>query len=190
MLPVVLAACTMSADERPKTLPYITETILAPYCGAAQCHSSFTAAYDDVFDTVEGARRTIVRNRLVQMGGQGQVDDRESPHGAALIEVVELPFGLHHEIGRMPYDAPLPNADIDLMARWIGDAKAAGAQCDPDAPEGVGCDNDLVAECSPDGYFTTTFFDCASFGSHCVPWDPKTTVAAHCCMVGSNGGCF
>lgn len=187
------AACTMSADSRPKTLPYITETILAPYCGAAQCHSSFTAAYDDVFDTVEGARRSIVRNKLVQMGGAGLNDDRQDPHNALLVAVVELPFGLHKEIGRMPYDAPLPDADIDLLARWVGNGSAAGgagAQCDPDAPEHVACNNDTVWDCSPDGDFMTQFIDCTSFGSHCIPPDFKTGAAAHCCTPTMTGGCL
>jgi hypothetical protein len=38
---------------------------------------------------------------------------------------------------RMPYDAPMPDADIDLIAAWIGDG-AQGAQCLPDA-QGHAC---------------------------------------------------
>src|SRR5690348_1414156 len=82
------SGCTMSADNRPHTVQYITEAILAPSCGTAQCHSQLTASYTDIFDTVDNARNTIVNNGLVRLGGKGVRDDRMAPEGANLVVVV------------------------------------------------------------------------------------------------------
>lgn len=123
---LVAGACGSAADDRPPTLDFITETILAPSCAVAQCHSAFRREIGDQFDTPEATRRSIVANQLVV------AEDQTDPAGAYLVRslTVGVQSLLDPDRGlvRMPYDAPLPDADIDLIERWIGDG-FPGAQC-------------------------------------------------------------
>jgi hypothetical protein len=98
------AACSQTDNDRPATLPYITEAILQPSCAQDVCHSSYTRAKGYVFDTVAAARQSL------RMPGVVQPAEPES----SLIYTV-----LIRQIKRMPYDAPLPQKDIDLILRWI-----------------------------------------------------------------------
>jgi hypothetical protein len=114
-------ACGVT-DDRPRTLEYITDTILAPTCAAAQCHSAFTMQVGDEFDTVDATRRTIVDNGLVEPG---------SPGASYLYNTLTVGVPSILSPGttvRMPFDAPMPDADIALIAAWITDG-APGAQC-------------------------------------------------------------
>ncbi|MBP9086658.1 MAG: hypothetical protein KBG15_11105 [Kofleriaceae bacterium] len=54
-----LAGC-VDTDNRPKTLAYITETILKPSCGTVNCHSSLGKTDDLAFDSVAAARATFM----------------------------------------------------------------------------------------------------------------------------------
>jgi hypothetical protein len=124
------AACGSDTDDRPATLDYITQTIFAPSCASAECHSAFRAQVGDVFDTPRAARRSIVENSLVVYP-----DDVANPEASTLIQVLTIgtPSLLSRgETVRMPYDAPMPDADVDLIRRWIGEG-AVGAQCLPNA---------------------------------------------------------
>ncbi len=56
-----LASC-VDTDNRPKTLEYITETILKPSCGTVNCHSSLGYTKDYAFDSVAAARATFNNN--------------------------------------------------------------------------------------------------------------------------------
>jgi len=131
----VVAACGSATDDRPATLEYITETILAPTCALAECHSVFKQQAGDVFDTPESVRRTIVVNGLAY---QFEMDD---PSQTGLIR--SLTVGLTSVIDasrglvRMPFVQPMPDADVQLIARWIGDG-VPGAQCLPNA-QNRGC---------------------------------------------------
>lgn len=110
---VALAACTQTDNDRPATLEYITEAILQPSCGQHVCHSSLRMEKGYAFDTVEAARRSLAPSvGLVQPG-----DSANSLLVNALIRTVK----------RMPYDAPLPDKDIDLIRRWI-DSGAPGVE--------------------------------------------------------------
>ncbi len=122
----VLGACGSAEDDRPQSLEYITQTILAPSCGNAQCHSSFahvgvpnTSGY--AFDTVETSNSSIVCGGLVVPG------DTDS----FLLVVLTRPGG--DMAARMPYDSPLPNPDIALIRSWI-ESGAAGLK------DGVPCE--------------------------------------------------
>jgi hypothetical protein len=101
---VASAACSQTDNDRPATLPYITEAILQPSCAQDVCHSSYTRSRGYVFDTVAAARQSL------QMPGVVRIDEPQS----SLIYTV-----LIRQIKRMPYDAPLPQKDIDLILRWI-----------------------------------------------------------------------
>jgi hypothetical protein len=138
---LLASACGSATDDRPPTLEYITETILAPSCAAAQCHSPFKAQVGDVFDTPEATRRTIVANGLVF------VEDRDAPEASYLIRSLTVGTDSLLDPGsgtvRMPYDAPMPDADIELIKRWI-EAGIPGAQCVPN-DQNLGCQVHTVA---------------------------------------------
>src|ERR1044071_3941212 len=98
---LLAGACGSATDDRPPTLDYITETILAPTCALAECHSAFKQQVGDVFDTVESTRRTIVLNHLVDE------TDQDSPASSFLIRTLTVgtPSILDPSLGniRMPF---------------------------------------------------------------------------------------
>lgn len=105
-VPLVLAGCGVE-DDRPATLEYIHAAIIQPSCAQANCHSSFAKADFYDFGTLEGTRDGF--DRLVEPG------DGDS---SRLILILTSPGG-EGAPPRMPYDAPLPNADINLIYQWI-----------------------------------------------------------------------
>jgi len=133
---VLASACGNATDDRPATLEYITQTILAPSCASAECHSAFKRQVGDQFDTVDATRRTIVGNQLVAFP-----DDVSDPAHSFLIQTLTVgtPSILYPGEGnvRMPFDSPIPDADVQLIEAWIADG-APGAQCLPNA-EQRGC---------------------------------------------------
>jgi hypothetical protein len=155
-----LGACG-GADDRPQTLAYITQTILAPTCAAAECHSAFKREVGDQFDTVDATRRSMVDHGLVTPG---------DPVSSLLIQSLTtgVPSILDPGGGdvRMPLDAPIPDADVQLIAAWIT-AGAPGAQCVPgargcSATAGGAATLARVVECSADGDATGAVVqDCA-----------------------------
>jgi hypothetical protein len=108
---VALAACTQSDNDRPATLQYIAEAILQPNCGQYTCHSSFRRAKGYAFDTVAATQASLAPTDP----GAAQVINTSDPTSSFLYQV------LTRKIKRMPYDAPLPQKDIDLILTWIGD---------------------------------------------------------------------
>jgi hypothetical protein len=158
---VVVAASCRTEDDRPATMTYITEAILAPTCGEAQCHAAFTANRNDVFDSVEAARRSIHRNFLAT------IDNRDEPDQADLITWItqDNPLGLG--IGRMPRDAPMPNEDVALIRNWIA-AGVPGGQCVPGDNDGKECDGLDVATCDPDGNFGAVLMTCDAATQLCA----------------------
>jgi hypothetical protein len=147
---LLLAACGESMDDRPLELEYLTQAILAPSCGATQCHSTFKQAGNYVFDTPEAARRTIVDEGLIRF--DSSLYDPDMPTMARLIIWVTEIDPEAAGIGRMPFDAPLPNADVELLKEWIS-VQAPGAQCNPEKNSGKACNNNEVVECSADWTF-------------------------------------
>lgn len=139
---LLASACGSATDDRPPTLDYITETILAPTCALAECHSAFKREVGDEFDTPVAARTTIVSNALVVYP-----DDVADPAQSYLIKSLTVgnPSRLSPGSGnvRMPYDAPMPDADIKLIEAWIRDG-VPGAQCEPNA-QNQGCSVSFVA---------------------------------------------
>jgi hypothetical protein len=101
---VASAACSQTDNDRPATLQYITEAILQPNCAQDVCHSSYTRTKGYAFDTVAAARQSLRTPGVV---------NTSEPESSLLYTV------LIRQIKRMPYDAPLPQKDIDLILRWI-----------------------------------------------------------------------
>jgi hypothetical protein len=101
LLLALLAGCG-SEDDRPATWSYIHATIIVPNCTTSGCHSEFTQTYGYNFNSKEVAYETF--------------------HGLDT-GVLNLLEGKSKTDYRMPPDQPLPQADIDLIARWIADGK-------------------------------------------------------------------
>jgi len=109
---LLLAACG-TTDDRPETLDYLTATIFAPTCGAAECHSGQTAHNGYVFDTVEATQTSL---HMGLIGPCIATPCDASPGNSYLVQVITDQDAFGH---RMPRDAPLPNADILLIENWI-----------------------------------------------------------------------
>jgi hypothetical protein len=103
---LLLASCGVdpSEDDRPRTMDYVVSAVLKPYCGNAQCHSSFRQEAHRAYDTVLAACRTIL--------DQGDVIPGD-PDGSFIHQVTV------RTIDRMPYDQPLPDVDRLLLYDWI-----------------------------------------------------------------------
>jgi len=99
---VLLAACSQTDNDRPRTLQYVTEAILQPNCAQDVCHSSYTRVKGYAFDTVAAARASLV-----------PLVNKMEPESSLLYTV------LTRTIKRMPYDAPLPDKDIQLIQEWL-----------------------------------------------------------------------
>ncbi len=121
-----LAACA-TTDDRPQTLAYVTETVLAPNCAGAECHSALRRANDYVFDTVEHAQRSLdgtsggTLGPLIAPCTATPCD----PSKSSLITVITMQdsFG-----NRMPLDHPLANKDIFFIGTWIENGAAGYVQ--------------------------------------------------------------
>jgi hypothetical protein len=99
---VAVMACDQTDNNRPATVEYITEAILEPNCAQDVCHSSYRREKGYVFDTVDLAKVSLKR-----------IVNPDEPESSLLYTV------LTRKIKRMPYDAPLPQKDIDLILTWI-----------------------------------------------------------------------
>ncbi len=166
------SACGTETDDRPPTLAYVTEAILAPTCGKAECHSSFTQEVGDVFDTVSATRKTIVPYAMVVY--------TDTPTDAYLVQTItvgapSVQGGNVNDLIRMPYDAPMPDYDINLIKAWIatgapGGSGPVGAQCVPgpadDSTQGCNLLGKLV-ECD-EGTEGAIITDCAAMSMQCL----------------------
>ncbi len=109
------AACDVT-DDRPETLAYITETILAPSCGTAECHSSMIKEKGYAFDSVEAAQDSIASLPLIDVCATPPCPGADA--NSYLLTVITTQ---DIEGDRMPLDEPLANKDIVLIANWITD---------------------------------------------------------------------
>lgn len=113
LIAVLVAGCGSAVDDRPPTLEYVSQAIIAPACGNAECHSSFHTADGWRLDSV-AAMRQSVSNGLITVRNAENPDDIES---TLLLDV------LTRTQKRMPYDQPLPEVDIDLIREWVATDK-------------------------------------------------------------------
>lgn len=101
------AGCGVEDDPRPAEFDYISTAILQPSCGNAACHSSQNQRKGLILDNPDDGYRTLVED-------SGYVNQL-LPEESGLVPFILRGDG---EL-RMPLDAPLPDADIDLIDRWI-----------------------------------------------------------------------
>lgn len=100
----IACACTGSPSERPSTWSYVHAAIIAPNCATSSCHSERAATAGVVLDDPDTAYRSLIDRQYVIPGD----------HSSTLLLLLE-----GDERRRMPPDAPLPQADIDLVRTWI-----------------------------------------------------------------------
>lgn len=97
-------ACAGEPGERPATWSYIHAAVIAPSCATSSCHGDRVETAGIALDDPDTAYDALLGRLYVTPGDPG----------SALIQLLE---GV--EVGRMPPDAPLPQADIDLVRTWI-----------------------------------------------------------------------
>jgi len=101
---ILVAGCAGDPASRPATWSYLHAAIIAPNCATSSCHSQRAATAGVVLDDPDTAYQTLIDRQYVLPG-----DD-----GSTLLLLLD-----GDERRRMPPDAPLPAADIDLVRRWI-----------------------------------------------------------------------
>nr|HEX4318496.1 hypothetical protein [Kofleriaceae bacterium] len=154
---VAAGGCGDAVDDRPATFPYVQAAILEPTCAKAQCHSSFKQEVGDDFGSIDESRVSLLQNGLV-------IPDLNAsdPQSSFLVQTLTVGVPSILDPGtfvRMPYDEPMPAADIKLIEKWIGSTNALGlgapgAQCEPNS-DGVGCFNGNPVPCDVDGNVTS-----------------------------------
>src|SRR5450432_2639954 len=97
---LLLVACGTD-DPRAPTVEVISTEILAPACGAPQCHSTSTFQSGYAFDTLAASK--VALKSLLQNG--------TGHNKRSLLEELTT--------RRMPPDAPLDDADLTLIETWI-----------------------------------------------------------------------
>jgi hypothetical protein len=106
---LALCACAGDPAERPTNWAYIHAAIIAPNCATSSCHSERAQTASLRLDDADVAYQALLDRQFVVPGDTA----------SALVFLLE-----GDEAPRMPPDAPLPAADIDLVRAWI----AGGAQ--------------------------------------------------------------
>lgn len=100
------------ADDRPTRWSFISAAIVEPGCATVNCHSAVSARAGVDLHARAVGYYTLVNELYVLPG---------DPQESALLSLLNA-----QGTRRMPPDAPLPQADIDLISAWI----AAGAPND------------------------------------------------------------
>lgn len=125
-----IASC-QAANDRPAAWSYLHASIIAPSCTTAGCHSALTAIAGVNLSDKAGAY-TILTGRICGAPARPQDPPRNyvTPYSSEYSQLIYQLRGAN-DAGRpyrnvMPPDAPLPEVEIDLIARWIDE----GALCD------------------------------------------------------------
>ncbi len=106
-------------DDRPLTLEYVQVTVLRPNCANTQCHSAFSFTSQYRFDTIEHTQQSLVSET------NGVLVVPMEAENSFLFQVLTRDTQPDGTFPRMPYDQPLPTAEIALVKQWI-DAGADG----------------------------------------------------------------
>lgn len=104
LIVVSAIGCTNDPRERPMTWSYLHAAIIVPSCVTASCHSAVAATAGLPLDDADDAYAQLLARDFVIPGDPS----------SALMSLLE-----GNERRRMPPDAPLPHADIELIRAWI-----------------------------------------------------------------------
>jgi len=96
--------CAGDPNDRPATWSYLHAAIIAPSCATSSCHNQRVATAGIVLDDADTAYAQLLERQFVIPGDPA----------STLMSLLE-----GQERARMPPDAPLPAADIDLVRAWI-----------------------------------------------------------------------
>jgi len=123
LLLLVLAGCGSDTDDRPATWEYLHAAIFIPNCATSGCHAALTKTGPSAAIRIDLSDRKAACSTLA---GLSDFMPEFGPKQATLYQILTRggPQGGYDDY-RMPPDQPLPDADIDLIVRWI----AAGAPC-------------------------------------------------------------
>ncbi len=114
-----LGACE-DVEDRPATWSYIHATIIEPNCTSSNCHTNISQAAGISFDDPDEGYSALAG---VACGG-GMANDLVVAGQPELSKLMYLLRG--EEVFPMPPDVPLPDAEVELIQRWIQE----GAACD------------------------------------------------------------
>ena len=122
---VVCGMGCLDSEPRPARWSYVHAAIIQPACTTAGCHSALTAIAGVNLAEREGAY-TILTGRIC-----GEPPMPIDPPRNYVTPFSSESSRLYHQlVGRdtdvMPPDSPLPDPEIELVARWIDE----GARCD------------------------------------------------------------
>ncbi len=109
-------------DEREASYTYIQSAILMPQCSTIGCHSSRTEVNGHAFDDYEKTYTSLTGGECATGPGPGFLVNPGSNQRAGLLMLRLIGKGVPTQ---MPPDRPMPQADIDLIAKWIEE----GALC-------------------------------------------------------------
>jgi hypothetical protein len=125
-----LAGC-LETQDMPARWHYLHAAVLQPSCTTAGCHSKLTAIAGVDLSSADSAY-TVLTGRICGEPVRPQNAPRNyvTPGSSTYSQLVYQLRG-HDADGRayrkvMPPDTPLPDVEIDAIARWID----AGAECD------------------------------------------------------------
>lgn len=127
----LLAGCLPQESAVPERWDYIHAAIIEPSCTTAGCHSALTAIAGINLSGREGAY-TMLTGQICgePMLPQSPPRNYITPGSATYSQLIYQLRGVDSE-GRpirdvMPPDTPLPDVEIDAVARWID----SGAACE------------------------------------------------------------
>lgn len=101
---LAVAACGADPSSRPRSWSYLHAAIVEPSCATSSCHSSVAQTTGVRLDDAELALTQLIDERHVVPG---------DPNSPLLLQLEG------RERVRMPPDAPLPRADVELIRDWI-----------------------------------------------------------------------
>jgi hypothetical protein len=173
--PLCLEEDASCVPGRPLTVEYLTLQIFEPSCGQTQCHSTFHQAGNLAFDNPLAVRRSLLTpNSGPLLKFTGEQFDPLDTASSNLIRWLSPLNTVNEAVGRMPFDAPLPAIDMQLLQVWMREApedasgnalefgaSARGAQCDPDLYDGLACNADELVRCNDDFNFGEPVESCA-----------------------------
>ena len=107
---VLLCGCLPANEPPPAEWAYLHAAIIEPSCATIGCHSAATAQEDRDYSTPESACESMRRSGVTLIGLlRGEEQGADYP--------------------QMPPDVPLPETDIELMAKWLTAAEAGDVTC-------------------------------------------------------------